>query len=175
MYQTYMKMFSAWIVSMTLVVPTIVHALEYEPVVLNSIAHLNASLTVIDAQGSAHTYTIPELETFPAYRLTTTTPWRNDETEFTGVRLFDVLARHNLQDASEIRVIAENNYASVLPNEVWTSGNILIATRANEAPIPRRARGPILFVAPATVVGPDNIIHDKHLVWMAMSISLNPK
>ena len=137
---------------------------------LGPIQHGDASLTVHGSEGAGVTYTVEELERFPTYRLTTVTPWRPEPATFEGVLLTDVLAASELRNVPAIRVIAENDFSSDIPKEVWDSVPVLIATRVNGAPISRRERGPILFVVEDAVYHEVAIVEERHLVWMAARI-----
>ncbi|MEM9063352.1 MAG: molybdopterin-dependent oxidoreductase [Pseudomonadota bacterium] len=122
-----------------------VSAQAMEPVSVDDVRFANASLTVATATGETG-YTPAELEAFGTYAVNTVTPWRETAAEFVGIRLRDVLDAHGLTDASAIRVVAENDYAVTIPNEVWTEHDLLIATRVDGRAHNRRARGPLQFV-----------------------------
>lgn len=150
--------------------PSLGMAGNFEPVVLPAIEHQTALLTVIDAEGVAHTYSPAQLETFPTYSLTTTTPWRDEAAEFEGILLSDLLAAHDIQDVATIEVVAENDFISVFDAEVWQTGAFLIATRVNGDAHSRRLRGPIQFVVDSGTYQSATQINESHLVWMAATI-----
>ena len=99
------------------------------------------------------------------------TPWRAQEATFEGVLLTDVLSDNGMDDLDAIRVVAENDYAVVIPATVWKRWPILLATRVNGAPHTRRERGPIQFVLPMSSdpsAGTGSVVNNW--VWMAARI-----
>lgn len=141
------------------------------PITLGPLAHNEARLSILATDGAEATYTPSELETFPTYRLTTTTPWRIQPATFDGVLLNDVLAAHGLQDTEVLRVEAENDYAVTLDKAVRDATPILLATRVDGRALSRRERGPILFVVGAEDYARLEVITERHLVWMARRIA----
>ena len=142
----------------------------YEPVTLAPVTHSDGTLAVIDASGAEVRYTPADLEQLDTYRMRTRTPWRDVPTEFDGVLLSDLLARHGLIDQSQIQIIAENDFVSSMPKSLWESVNVLIATRADGRPLSRRERGPILFVIHEDEFAASPQATEAHLVWMAARI-----
>ena len=49
-------------------------------------------------------------------------------------------------DAHFARIVAENDYAVIVPQEVWATHGALLATRVDGRPHSRRARGPLQIV-----------------------------
>lgn len=147
------------------------HAAEPRPVTLDPATHRAASLSVTGVDGLVVTYAPSDLENMPTYAMETTTPWRQDMTLFEGVLLKDVLAASGLMDVEVIEVLAENDYAITIPDDVWELAPVMVATRANGKPLTRRDRGPLLFVIPAEYFARHDVITNSHLVWMAASIA----
>ena len=141
-----------------------------EPVALAPIEHPGAELTVVAPNGETASYTVETLEAHPTYRLVTKTPWREEQAVFEGVLLADVLASNGLDAAPAIRVTAENDFTSDIPQAAWREVPILIATRVNGRPIPRRERGPLLFVVEDAAYHASPNVLEQHLVWMAKRI-----
>ena len=139
---------------------------------LEPIRHARAQLVVAGPNGEA-TYAPADLEALGASRMVTVTPWRDDETEFDGVLLTEILEANGLGDAEAIRVIAENDYAVVIEAETWKRWPILVATRVNGKPHTRRERGPIQFVLPMSDDPSSGAKgHGKNWVWMAARIEV---
>lgn len=145
-------------------------AASLEKVDLAPIAHLDATLVVSSADGIETVYTPSQLEEFPTYSLTTATPWREEAAKFEGVLLRDILASGGLDKLDAVAVLAENDYKTVLPRELWQDIRLLVATRVNGEPISRRERGPFLFVIDMETLGKSEVATDAHLVWMASRI-----
>ncbi len=137
---------------------------------LAPIAHLEATLVVVGTDGTQTAYTPSELEAFPTYSLTTTTPWRDEPAKFEGVLLADILASGGLDKIDTITVMAENDYKTVLARELWENVDVLVATRVNSGVISRRARGPFLFVIDMDTLTHSEIADESSLVWMASRI-----
>jgi hypothetical protein len=129
-----------------------------------------ASLTVVDPEGGEVQYSAEELERFPTYALTTTTPWNEEPTLFEGVLLSDILAKSHLDGAHNIIVTAENDYQSIFSKELLDSVQILVATRVDGRPHSRRSRGPIQFIIDADAFRSSSFTSEANLVWMAARI-----
>jgi hypothetical protein len=143
---------------------------ETQPVTLDPIPHHRAFLTVVGVDG-AHIYDPASLEEIGARRMTTITPWRETPAVFEGVLLRDVLSQNGLEDAQQIRVIAENGYAVEINRDIWMNWEVLVATRVNGAPHSRRNRGPIQFVLPMSADAEAGAGHmASNWVWMAERI-----
>ncbi len=143
-----------------------------KPVDLAPMHHMEAQLEVRVGDRSGTTYEPADLESFPTYRIETTTPWREEPAVFEGILLTDLLAAHGLLDAPSIRVTAENDYTTVITREVWEAAPILVATRVDGRPHSRRDRGPIQFVVPAEDYVGLSVVTESHLVWMAAVIEV---
>ena len=140
------------------------------PVDLAPMTHQTATLTLVTSDGTEANYTPAELEEFPTYTLTTTTPWREVPVKFDGVLLADVLAKHGLDSAASIIVTAENDYQTTFGHDLLQSVDILVATRANDKPHSRRDRGPIQFVIDADAFNSSSLTSESNFVWMAARI-----
>ena len=143
-----------------------------EPVELAPIDHVNASLVVVASDGTDTTYSPADLERFATYRMTTTTPWRDEPADFEGVLLTDILRASGLDGAASISVTAENDYRTVIEREIWESVDILVATRVDGRAHTRRARGPIQFVIDTEAFEGSNLTSQSNLVWMAARIEV---
>lgn len=141
----------------------------FTPVELAPIEHGDGMLRVVAADGSVTTYSASELESLPTWAIETTTPWEPEPLRFEGIMLADLLARHDLAGV-DIEVLAEDEFVSRIEAEVSATGDFMIATRVDGAPLTRAYRGPLLFVVPSTSLGEDSVIRERHLVWMAAQI-----
>lgn len=137
---------------------------------LEDISFDEAHLVVVGRDGEVR-YSPAELEGLGTYRMVTTTPWRKEPAVFEGTLLTDLLAAQGLEDVAAIRVTAENDYAVVIPREVWTLRPVLIATRVDGQAHTRRARGPLQFVFPMNdEPALDDQSFEANWVWMASRI-----
>ncbi|MEO3415242.1 hypothetical protein AAFO92_11345 [Roseovarius sp. CAU 1744] len=149
------------------------NALWADPIVaveLAPVAHKDATLVVVGADGTEIAYSPAQLEELPTYSLTTRTPWRDEPARFEGVLLTDLLAANGIANASAISIIAENDYATVMSQEVWNDVDVLVATRVDGRPHTRRARGPIQFVIDMEAYTTSEFTSEQNLVWMAARI-----
>jgi hypothetical protein len=145
-------------------------AADLEAVVLAPTEHAEAQLVVVSPDGTETRYTPADLETFPTYRLVTTTPWRDQPTAFEGVLLADVLAANGLSEVESIFVTAENDYSTRMTRKLLTTVDVLVATRLDGRAHTRRARGPIQFVIDAETYATSDVVSESDLVWMASRI-----
>lgn len=137
---------------------------------LPKMAHEHATLTVVGSDGFETQYSPEQLETFPTYSLTTTTPWRDEPSVFEGVLLADILAASHLETATNILVTAENDFLTTFSKDLIDSVPILVATRVDGKPHSRRMRGPIQFVIDAQAFHDSPLVDESKLVWMAARI-----
>ncbi len=137
---------------------------------LAPMTHAEATLLVVGADGAEIRYSPADLEGFTTYRMTTTTPWRDEPANFEGVLLADLLAASGLDGVDAIAVTAENDYSTVLTRALWESVDILVATRVDGRPHSRRARGPIQFVIDSETFNSSDLTSESNLVWMAARI-----
>lgn len=141
-----------------------------ERVALEPLRLKRAELTVVGPNGET-TYDGASLETLGGARLTSTTPWREEAATFEGVMLADLLAANGLLEVEAVRIIAENDYAVIVPRAVWTEHAALIATRVDGRAHSRRARGPLQIVFPMDAdPATATTQFEQNWVWMAARI-----
>ncbi len=145
---------------------------NFRPINLEPIAHADAELAIMGADGAELRLSPTDLEAMDTYRLRTTTPWREQPADFDGVLLTDVLQNSGLLEVDQIRVIAENDFATVIPRALWEEVPILVATRVNDRAHSRRERGPIQFVMAMDDYRSSSLAAESHLVWMAARIEV---
>ena len=146
------------------------HAGPIKQATLPPIEHEQAALTVVASDGVETRYSAAELEMFPTYSLTTTTPWRDEPTVFEGVLLSDILEKNGLNGSPSILVTAENDYQTTLSKDLIDSVQILVATRVDGKAHSRRVRGPIQFIIDAEAFAGSSLATEASLVWMAARI-----
>ena len=143
---------------------------DFTPVDLGPVTHQRATLTVVAPDGSKRVYAPADLERFPTYRLTTTTPWRETPTVFEGVMLRDVLSASGLVGPEGIIVSAEDNYSTPMSRAMIDAVDVMIATRVDGQPHRRRNRGPIQFVIDSEDFTRSDLASEAHFVWMVSRI-----
>lgn len=125
-------------------------------------------LTVRDRDGS----TIAELdldtiEAMGTVRATIHEPWFKHDVEFEGVWLTDVLAVLDIE--GDIDLIALDDYLVEMPVDAIRSGDALLATRADGAPIGIDDGGPTRIV----FLDPDGPGEDHYLwIWSIDAIAV---
>ena len=164
-----MRYFRRAMIGWMMLCGTVALADEISPVTLDPITHQRASLR-LDNGTQQVTLSPAEREELETYRISTSTPWRAIAADFDGVLLRDVLALNDMQDLDAIRVLAENDYAVEIPNWVWRTHLVLIATRVDGAPHKRRERGPLQFVMLHDAYTNDPAMSEGYWVWMAAAI-----
>ena len=126
---------------------------------------------IVSNKNSETHYNQTALEELGVYRMTSKTPWRDEETIFEGVMLHDLLAEHGLENEHEIKIVAENDYAVTLPQKAWMCAAAMIATRVDGQAHKRRARGPLQIVFPMSAnaeYGKQDYL--RYWVWMLARI-----
>lgn len=145
---------------------------DVERTELTPLPAADATLTIVsDPSFDGTVLTTNEIEALEAYSMITTTPWREAPALFEGVLLRDLLAEYGLERAPSITVQAENDYEVTIPRAIWTETDLMVATRVNGVRIPRRARGPILFMADAETYKKSDFLAESYLVWMVSRIA----
>ncbi len=141
-----------------------------EPIELEPIDHVAAELVIAGVGGNELRFTPATLEQLSTYRVRTTTPWREEPADFDGVLLADLLRLSGLDTVEQIRVTAENDFATIIPRALWETVPVLVATRVDGRAHTRRERGPIQFVIPMADYTSSPVASEAHLVWMAARI-----
>ena len=143
---------------------------RFHPVDLDPITHAEAALVVVSPDGAETVYSPADLENYTTFRLTTTTPWREESADFEGVKLSEILKKHGLDRVESIRVTAENDFATIMNRTLLDEVEILVATRVDGHAHSRRARGPIQFVIDNETYETSPHTDEANLVWMAARI-----
>ena len=104
-------------------------------------------LSVKDAPGSEITLTMEDLDAMEQSAFVTTTIWTYGEVSFSGVPLADVLALSETE-ATEVELIALNDYMVSIPIEAVEETAPLLATRMNGEEMSVRDKGPFWIVFP---------------------------
>lgn len=98
--------------------------------------------------GSAWEIPIAEIERLPMVQLRTRTLTDDQEVDFQGVLLADLLKHVGAAAAERITVRAEDYYSAVIPQSDWIRFPVLLATRVDGRPLSRRDRGPAKIIYP---------------------------
>lgn len=92
---------------------------------------------------------VAELEQLPTVELEVFEPFEERRIRFTGVRVADLLDFADVADgATELHVVAHDDYSVTLDVAALREEGVLLATRADADPIDLEAGGPIRLVFP---------------------------
>lgn len=87
------------------------------------------------------------LEKLPQHSFTTTTPWHQGPTRFTGPLLRDVLAAAGAR-GNKLVAVALNDYKTDIPFSDVDRYEVIVARLLNDKPMPVRDKGPLFIVYP---------------------------
>lgn len=107
-------------------------------------------LTVVTADGERVGFDFATIERLRRVRTTVFEPFLEQDTEFSGVVLWDLLAAAGATAASQdAKLTALDDYEVELPLATLRSEPVLLATRSGGEPIPVEDGGPTRVVFPA--------------------------
>lgn len=90
---------------------------------------------------------LPAMDNMPQTSFSTTTPWHNGVTEFSGVSLKDFLSSTQLS-GTKLQIIALNDYEVEADISELQEAGALLATRQNGTIMPVSDKGPVFLVFP---------------------------
>lgn len=98
-------------------------------------------------------YNHGQIEAIGLKRLHTSTFWPEDNGEFDGVLLRDLLTEAEIENAPEIKVTALDDYITIIPREDWQKWDVILATRHEQKPMSIRNKGPLRIIYPMDMGG----------------------
>ena len=98
--------------------------------------------------GKSTPVTLRQLESLGLYRVVTPSPFETGQLTFEGVLFRDVLKLVGLEEEKSVTLRAIDEYTQVIPQEDWTEGPLLLATRQDGKLLTRRTQGPTRLVYP---------------------------
>ena len=139
------------------------------PVILS----LSGQIGVTNADGVAQ-FDLQMMDALEQRVTRTTTPWHEGQQEFSGPRLSDVMAAVGAS-GSELRIIAVNDYAAVMPWADIEAAPVILATRHNGAEMSVRQHGPLFVIYPFDEQ-PElrNELYFARSVWQVAAIEVLP-
>lgn len=118
-----------------------------------------------EGAGTGRTLSLAELDALPQARIVTGTPWTEGRSVFEGVS-GEALAALAPPEAAEVHAVAHNDYAYTVPLSDFASGQAILATRRDGAPIPLRDKGPYWIMYPFDDMTPhDRLPREPRSVW----------
>lgn len=106
-----------------------------------------ADLVIRLKNGSQKTVRFEDLRNLEQHDLTTSSPWYEGKTTFTGPLLRDVLALANFK-SDTIEAKALNDYRITIPYEDVVKFNVVLAHTINGERLTIRTRGPLFVIYP---------------------------
>ncbi|NOH97547.1 hypothetical protein [Vibrio sp. 99-70-13A1] len=93
-------------------------------------------------------YSIEQLENLPTEKMTTVTPWREQEDVYDGIYLNDLvkMSGYDVQNISGIKVTALNDYAVEIPQASLLDKQYFVTFKRNGKRISVRQKGPITLI-----------------------------
>ena len=115
-----------------------------------ALAPAAATTPVLTLQSASGTFrfSIAELEGLGMHEVRTKTFWPEDDGNYAGPLLRDVLQRAGLDKADEIRVRAKDGFSQLIPRQDWERWPILLATRRDGKLMKPRNKGPLRIIYP---------------------------
>lgn len=87
------------------------------------------TILTVETPSGPRTYDRAALETLDTYVLNAKLIWEEENGQYQGVLLSDVLAHAGIADVASVRVSALDGYSAMIPREDWTRWPLLLATR----------------------------------------------
>ena len=91
--------------------------------------------------------TMDDLKALPQQSIVTKSPWDPGPVKFTGPLLRDVLAKLHLE-GHDLDVLSLDDYKIQVPISDIQQYNVVIAHSLNDAPLPMKAKGPLMVAYP---------------------------
>jgi len=127
----------------------------------------------INLTEKSQTYSVSQLEKeFGPAVITTVSTWTNGQpVTYTGIKLSDLLAKHDIR-SELIAIAAENGYESTVPTDMVAKYQPILAFTADGQPLDFSMRGPISLIWPRSDFPNDlDETTDGMWTWYANKIS----
>lgn len=109
-------------------------------------------------------YTMTQLEQLGLQTVVTTTPWTDGPVTFEGVPATTLMTAVGASGQT-VRAIALNDYVADIPVSDFARHQVLLALRANGAPMQIRDKGPIWIIYPDYAADHARPIVRDRMVW----------
>ncbi|OEF94741.1 hypothetical protein [Vibrio splendidus] len=132
-----------------------------------------SELTVFDHSGQKHGFSREQLLSLPQKEITTTLPWVEGLTVYSGVTLQTVLENIDLPISSQVTFVALNDYKIAVPKEDFDTYEPIIAIKKNGELMSVREKGPFWLIYPISA-NPETNTPDFHakMIWQIRDIHL---
>ncbi|OED74851.1 hypothetical protein A143_01120 [Vibrio splendidus ZS-139] len=132
-----------------------------------------SELMVFDHSGQKHGFSRDQLLSLPQKEITTTLPWVEGLTVYSGVTLQTVLKNMDLPISSRVTFVALNDYKIAVPKEDFDTYEPIIAIKKNGEFMSVREKGPFWLIYPLSA-NPETNTPDFHakMIWQIRDIHL---
>ncbi|MEZ8116690.1 hypothetical protein [Vibrio splendidus] len=132
-----------------------------------------SELTVFDHSGKKYALSREQLLTLPQTEITTTLPWVEGLTVYSGVTLQTVLENMDLPISPQVTFVALNDYKIAVPKEDFDTYEPIIAIKKNGEFMSVREKGPYWLIYPISA-NPETNTPDFHakMIWQIRDIHL---
>ncbi|MCG9640602.1 hypothetical protein L1D22_11945 [Vibrio sp. Isolate34] len=132
-----------------------------------------SELTVFDHLGQKHEFSREQLLSLPQQEISTTLPWVDGESVYSGVTLLAVLESMDLPVSAQVTFVALNDYKVVVPKEGFYDYQPIIAIKQNGEFMSVRDKGPYWLIYPlSTRPDIDNTDFHAKMIWQIRDIYL---
>lgn len=124
-------------------------------------------------QGDSWVFDRGMLDALPQHKIVTHTPWYDGVNEFEGPLASAILEVVGADFSEQLRVIALNDYSSVVPASDLINHDVILATKINGEILRVRDKGPLFLIYPFDS-NPDlnSEVYYNRSVWQIKSIEL---
>ena len=132
-----------------------------------------SELTVFDHLGQKHEFSREQLLSLPQQEISTTLPWVDGESVYSGVTLLAVLESMDLPVSAQVTFVALNDYKVAVTKEDFYDYQPIIAIKQNGEFMSVRDKGPYWLIYPLSA-RPDIDNTDFHakMIWQIRDIHL---
>lgn len=128
----------------------------------------------IQKNGETIPVTLRQIEQLGLFSVTTGSPFEEGQLTFQGVLFRDVMRMTGLDSENSVTIRAEDDYVQIIPQEDWTEGPLLLATRQDGRLLTRRMQGPTRLVYPLNDYPAfDTPIHKPRWIWLIKTIEVD--
>ncbi|WP_390904564.1 hypothetical protein [Vibrio pomeroyi] len=132
-----------------------------------------SELTVFDHLGQKHEFSREQLLSLPQQEISTTLPWVDGESVYSGVTLLAVLESMDLPVSAQVTFVALNDYKVAVPKEDFYDYQPIIAIKLNGEFMSVRDKGPYWLIYPlSTRPDIDNTDFHAKMIWQIRDIHL---
>ena len=132
-----------------------------------------SELTVFDHLGQKHEFSREQLLSLPQQEISTTLPWVDGESVYSGVTLLAVLESMDLPVSAQVTFVALNDYKVAVPKEDFYDYQPIIAIKQNGEFMSVRDKGPYWLIYPlSTRPDIDNTDFHAKMIWQIRDIHL---